>query len=336
MNSIRLVLLAVLFSATATSMAQVRPPIIDMHLHAFPLSDFGGTPPEICTSRDVTWNGIDPREPIQFEKLGTCASRAKAPATDAEVLAETLAVLRRYNIWAVTSGELADVRKWHAADPNRILPSLNFFNGPGGVKPEYVTELRRLYADKEFAVLGEVSAQYRGLTPADPSLEPFFALAEELDVPVGIHMGYGPPGGPYWAYPEYRAALGNPLLLEEVLIRHPKLRLYVMHGGFPMVDELIQLLFSHPQVYIDIAGDNRMQPRKEFDNWLRRLVEAGFGKRIMFGSDQMVWPQTISVAIDSIESADYLTAEQKRDIFYNNAARFLRLDADEIAKHHRY
>jgi uncharacterized protein len=30
--------------------------------------------------------------------------------------------------------------------------------------------------------------------------------------------------------------------------------------------------------------------------------------------------------IEAIESAEFLSAEQKRDIFYNNAARFLRLD----------
>lgn len=47
----------------------------------------------------------------------------------------------------------------------------------------------------------------------------------------------------------------------------------------------------------------------------------------MFGSDQMHWPETIGRAVDAIESAEFLTAEQKRDIFYNNAARFLRLDA---------
>jgi len=49
-------------------------------------------------------------------------------------------------------------------------------------------------------------------------------------------------------------------------------------------------------------------------------------RRIVFGSDEIVWPQTIKVAIESIEMADSLTREQKRDIFYNNAARFLRLD----------
>lgn len=67
---------------------------------------------------------------------------------------------------------------------------------------------------------------------------------------------------------------------------------------------------------------------------LRRLVDAGFGKRIMFGSDQMIWPQAIGNGIDTIEHADFLTTEQKRDILYNNAARFLRLSKQEIARDH--
>jgi len=49
-------------------------------------------------------------------------------------------------------------------------------------------------------------------------------------------------------------------------------------------------------------------------------------KWIMFGSDAATWPQVIGIGIEAIESADFLTAAQKRDILYNNAARFLRLD----------
>ncbi len=48
----------------------------------------------------------------------------------------------------------------------------------------------------------------------------------------------------------------------------------------------------------------------------------------------MVWPRTIEIAIETIEKAPFLTDEQKRDIFYNNAARFLRFSDEEIAKHH--
>jgi predicted TIM-barrel fold metal-dependent hydrolase len=54
----------------------------------------------------------------------------------------------------------------------------------------------------------------------------------------------------------------------------------------------------------------------------------------MFGSDQMVWPGLIALSIEIIEEAPFLSEEQKRDIFYNNAARFLRLSEQEIARHH--
>jgi uncharacterized protein len=95
----------------------------------------------------------------------------------------------------------------------------------------------------------------------------------------------------------------------------------------------MSMLYSHPQLYVDVAGNEWSLPRKEFHSHLRRLVEGGFGKRILFGSDALIWPQAIEVAIQSVEAADFLTAEQKRDIFYNNAARFLRLEQQEAAGH---
>jgi uncharacterized protein len=55
---------------------------------------------------------------------------------------------------------------------------------------------------------------------------------------------------------------------------------------------------------------------------------------VMFGSDQMVWPGVIERSIVVIEEAPFLSEEQKRDILYNNAARFLRLSEAEIARHH--
>ena len=55
----------------------------------------------------------------------------------------------------------------------------------------------------------------------------------------------------------------------------------------------------------------------------------------MYGSDQMIWPEVIGETIEAIEAADFLTEEQKRDILYNNAARFLRLSEEQIADHNR-
>ena len=48
----------------------------------------------------------------------------------------------------------------------------------------------------------------------------------------------------------------------------------------------------------------------------------------------MVWPGLIDAAVKSIDEASFLTATRKRDIFYNNAVRFLRLTEAEIARHH--
>ena len=56
------------------------------------------------------------------------------------------------------------------------------------------------------------------------------------------------------------------------------------------------------------------------------MVEAGFGKRILFGSDQMVWTDSIGLSIRAVEEAEFLSDEQKSDILCGNAARFLRLD----------
>ena len=80
---------------------------------------------------------------------------------------------------------------------------------------------------------------YIGLAPSDPSLEPYLAVAEELDVPVGFHTGIASANTPFDCCPKFRIGLGNPALIEDVLIRHPKLRVYLMHAGRPFLEETI-------------------------------------------------------------------------------------------------
>ena len=329
--------LAALALETGAAAQGVGKPIIDMHMHAYALNEFGPEPPKVCAGADgVAFNGYDPATPFSFESLGTCKTMLAAPATDEALLAGTIATMKRHNIVAgVLSGDRPIVAKWRAAAPERFLPAAHFFTDGNPPPAAYAVELEQAARKGELKLFAEITAQYRGLPPDDPSLRPFYAMAERMDVPVGIHMGYGAPGGPYWIYPKYRAALGNPLLLEELLVRHPKMRVYVMHAAMPMVDELLMLLNAHPQVYVDISADNWGVPRAEFHGILKRIVTAGYGRRVMFGSDQMVWPSTIDMAIASITEADFLTEEQKRDILYNNAARFLRLTPDQIAAHHK-
>jgi predicted TIM-barrel fold metal-dependent hydrolase len=121
-------------------------------------------------------------------------------------------------------------------------------------------------------------------------------------------------------------AIGDPLLLEEVLLRHQRLRLSMMHAGWPRLESTLALLHAYPNVYVDTGGlhSDRILPRAAYYRYLNSLVEGGFGKRIMFGSD---FPDQIEMGIDAIVAAEFLTPEQKNDILCGNAARFLRLDA---------
>jgi hypothetical protein len=190
-----------------------------------------------------------------------------------------------------------------------------------------VGQLRADYQAGRLGAMGEVVAQLWGLAPDDPKLEPYFALAEEQDIPVGYHVGLAPEGvnfpGNYIFAPRYRMKLSDPLLLEDVLMRHPRLRLYVMHAGWPMLDRMLGLLHTFPQVYAELGWLDRL-PMKEYQSYLRRLTEAGYGKRLMFGSDADPegWPGNALAALDA---ADFLSAQEKTDILYDNAARFLRI-----------
>jgi uncharacterized protein len=305
-------------SAMAQDAPKQHPPVIDMHLHALPAKGWPGGPSKMCPGMDFA--AFDPREKWDFDHLwASCPNPIYPVATDEELLRETLAVMDRYNVvLAATSGLPEYVRRYRQAAPRRILPGSNTLVATLGT-PDSLRELNR---KGELAVLGEIGPPIEGISPEDERLEPYFALGEELDIPLAFHML----SGPHFAAPQNRAILNNPLLLEKMLLRHPKLRIYVMHAGWPMLNEMISLLMFYPQVYVEVAGIDWLLPRKEFHRYLRGLVEAGFGKRIMFGSDASMWPQVIGIGIEAIESADFLTEAQKRDILYNNAAHFLRLD----------
>ena len=98
-----------------------------------------------------------------------------------------------------------------------------------------------------------------------------------------------------------------------------------MHAGWPRLESMIALMSIHPGVYVDVAAlqSEAFLPRPGYYHHLRGLVEAGFAKRIMFGSD---FPDQVSAGIDAILAADFLSGDQKSDILCNNAARFLRLN----------
>ena len=315
-------LTAVLFLLAAPTTAQ-QPPVIDMHMHTYT----AGVPYE--TEAAKGWQ---------------------------EAWEKTVPEMDRTNIvLALASGVTEGSLEWRKLAPERVVAGALFpcdegFRANGGGQcfengetwPD-IDWLRQEIESGRIGFLGEITTQYLGLAPNDPQMEPYYALAEELDIPVAIHIGLGLPDSAYgggWCgenpcSTKYRASLTDPLLLEEVLVRHPDLRIIVMHAGWPKLEEMIHLLYSYTHVYVGIAvlTFDDLVPKKAFHNYLEALVDNGFGNRIVWGSDDAGLGY-VDEAMEAIHSADFLTQEQKADIFYNNAARFLRLTDGEIAAHH--
>ena len=296
--------------ATAQSTGPYRGPIIDVHLHAH-------------TQESLT-------EPVPNPATGEMS-----PKTAAEHLTRSLAIMKERNVvlGIVSGSALADVDAWDAAAPDRIMKGISVDDPTRFIAPE---ELDRLFREKRLDAFGEVAAQYAGYSPSDPAFDAYWAVAAKHGVPVGIHTGGAPPGTPYSCCPKFRLALGDPLLLEDLLVKYPKLKVYVMHAGGFFPQNALMLMAMYPHVYVDIstltwtpiAGDLLEPFLTEAKR--RRLLD-----RVMFGSDQMRWPEAIALAIDRVNRLSFLTVEEKADIFYDNAAKFLGLTAEEIARHHR-
>ncbi|MEA1648101.1 amidohydrolase family protein [Nitrospirillum sp. BR 11164] len=291
-----------LVAATAAN-----PPIIDVHLHAYPAS-------------------------MRFENpIVNPITGAKSPIkTGADHLTACLAEMTRLNVvrGVVSGGDgdrLQAAVDWRDRDAGRILVGAGI-RGSADTPLPPLKDLRKLHAQGKLQVLGELTSQYAGLPLSDPQYDPYLSLAEELDIPVALHTGTMPEGTTFDpCCRTARARFGNPEYVEEALNKHPKLRLNLMHCGWPYLEDTMAMLMLYPNVYADTGAIDWLLPRPAFNDYLKALVDAGFGKRIMFGTDQMYWPDAIGLAVDRIKSAPFLTEEQRRDIFYNNAVRFYKL-----------
>ncbi|GAB2941764.1 hypothetical protein GCM10027280_32920 [Micromonospora polyrhachis] len=162
----------------------------------------------------------------------------------------------------------------------------------------------------------------------DPTLDPVWATAQRLGVPVLVHVGhYGSAGGlsssPY----------DSPHHLARVARRFPELPFVVPHFGVQHVQELLFSAWGCPNIHIDTSGSNQwvrwMPYRLTLTDLFQRCYETIGPERIIFGSDSSWFPRGyVRPYLDEqlricrelrIPDADL------RAIFSGNAERLLRL-----------
>lgn len=238
----------------------------------------------------------------------------------------TFKQFQKHNIVkAVVAGSVKSVDQWQSWDENNIIIRGIYMSHPESASVS-TSEFEKLIINKKVEIFGELGPYYSGTTLSDDVWQPYLALCEKYDIPVAVHTGGGDPGGTYSHSPNARLTLGDPYLIEDVLVNYPKLRIYMMHSGEDWHEHALRLMAYYPNLYSGLGAMLWVEPltQRYAKEFLSNAKQAGYLNRVMFGSDQMFWPYAIDKSINYLNSLAFLTEKDKRDILYNNAVNFLK------------
>jgi uncharacterized protein len=210
----------------------------------------------------------------------------------------------------ISNGDVADFCRRHG--PRYI--------GFAGVDPHKgMTAVRELeHAVKDLGLKGlNIQCFEHKLAINDKLLYPLYAKCIELDIPVNIHCGMNFSNQSLMAY-------GQPILLDEVMVHFPELRVCAAPPGWPWVNELVGVAWKHPNVSIGLVFVRPKYLAVENSGY-ELLLQFGrtlLQDRIIFGSG---FP-TLSVRESVTEVEQLPLSEDVKDKWlYSNAARFLRV-----------
>jgi hypothetical protein len=147
-----------------------------------------------------------------------------------------------------------------------------------------------------------------GLGLNDAAYYPFYAKCVELDVPLVVQVGHSAESMP--------SAAGRPLLLDDVALYFPELRIVAAHTGWPWVEELVALAWKHRNVYV---GTSAHSPKYWDPALVRFLKSRGKGK-VLFGTDYPVLRHAEALAqVEALglgeEAETWLLHETARKVF---------------------
>jgi hypothetical protein len=194
-----------------------------------------------------------------------------------------------------------------------------------------INELEELFKNETLRYLGETSFHSMGFHPTDERFDPYWALAEKHQIPIGFHADRGPFERNMEETPNWNEDYANPLVLLPILEKYPKLKIYLMHYNGSFFEECIEVMKKYPQIYCEITAVSMFAPKHVWEPRVKRLYAEDLGDRLMFGSDYV---GTIRKNIEIIYNLDWLSDKQKRDVYYNNAAHFLNLSESDIKLHY--
>lgn len=178
------------------------------------------------------------------------------------------------------------VAAYVARDPERLIG----FGSVDPARPDALDELERMSADLGLrgCKLGPI---YQDVDPLGPEFGRVCAALERLELPLLIHQGT--------TFSRAGSLLrARPILLDEIALRHPRLRIVIAHLGHPWFEEAIQVVRRHPHVFADVSA--LVSRRWLLYQALVAAVEYGVDHKLLFGTDYPFF--TARQTIDGLRS----------------------------------
>lgn len=185
------------------------------------------------------------------------------------------------------------------------------YSGLAGVDPFMgMEQLRDLeYAVKELGFVGAHSYPHWFRLPPDaPQWYPIYAKCCELDIPLMMQVGQN------LIYKEHvrLPSVAKPILLDQIAIDFPELRLIGIHVGVPWTDEMIAMAWKHKNVFIGIDA----YAPKHLPKSLVHYMNSYGSEKVLFGTD---WPVIDPRrAVDEVRAFD-LRSESLERVMRKNA-----------------
>jgi uncharacterized protein len=163
------------------------------------------------------------------------------------------------------------VAEFVAAAPTRRIGFLSIHPEVEGAEDE----LERARTDLGLRGI-KLGPNYQIFDPLGPAALRVYELAERQGLPVLFHQGASP-------VREAPLRYAHPLLMDEIAIRFPELRVVLAHMGHPWQRETIVTIRKHPHLYADVSA--LFYRPWSFYEGMRLATEWNVLDKLLLGSD---------------------------------------------------
>ncbi|MGI4879433.1 MAG: amidohydrolase family protein, partial [Janthinobacterium lividum] len=160
--------------------------------------------------------------------------------------------------------------------------------------------------------------------PYDRMAWPLYEVIAEYGLPAIFHTGHSGMGTGMKGGGGIRLKYGRPMMVDDVAVDFPDMKIILAHPGWPWVDESLSMALHKSNVFIDLSG---WSP-KYFPKQVIQYANTQLRHKMLFGSDfPLIRPDKWMEAATEVGFRD----EVMPGILRDNAAKLLGLTVPEPA-----